>query len=52
MSINIAANFGAKALIAADSYCLRENVTPVLAQNSEGPRKAGDICTTALPSRA
>jgi class 3 adenylate cyclase len=24
----------------------------VLAQNSEGPRKAGDFCTTALPSRA
>jgi hypothetical protein len=28
VSINIAANFGAKALIAADSYCLREDVTP------------------------
>jgi hypothetical protein len=28
VSINIAANFGAKVLIAADSYCLREDVTP------------------------
>jgi hypothetical protein len=28
MSINIAANFGAKALIAADSYSLREDITP------------------------
>jgi hypothetical protein len=27
-------------------------VVPVLAQNSEGPRKAGDFCATALPSRA
>jgi hypothetical protein len=25
---------------------------PVLAQNSEGPRKAGDFCATALRSRA